>query len=595
MKVSYPPSFPRADAARLLRVRRYAVPRRMIQRATERRLAGDWAGACAAAGMDVAFNFSRVAFRHGAAVAAELEVDLAHLAPDLLRWHWSHGYRVVLAAYGEALLYARPSGPGTRMTLDFETAGDFWQRSASRNVEHWETARHLWDARHAGEVRERCGGADRVPFFEADGTPRAADLLPTADPGPGDPVGRAEWLALLHDRGEMPRLLEALGIEVVFRPGPRAPGSRLPHHFDSSRRPGAVFATLARMPIALAGIEREMRRLAAAGFGRRFRVHPVWRHTVVLELPGGGGPGVRVSLEMWETVMSLPWLPKMLWRRLPDLDLLRLGVLSTGELHPLVAAALFPARVPAEGEVGGPVPPVLPGPVRVRCGGDWHEIRAIGGRLRAPHSAPVAAAGEPAAVGEAGDADTHEDAGATPGAAVAATAAEVAAAVDRPALAAAETACDAAVRAWTTGKGRLPRVLRGQRQVMFALLQYGDTPGLVQLIEAGADMRVRDGERRTLLHQLHLVDWQVMLPLLLAAGVDIEARDDWGRTPLYVAAHGGWHDLAGALLDAEARPETVDETPVNPSLAQHSEDRTPRPGATPQPPPKTWWERLLGH
>ncbi|MGI5163258.1 hypothetical protein ACQEU3_02775 [Spirillospora sp. CA-253888] len=46
------------------RTRRYAVPRRMIEQAAERRAAGDWRGACAAADVDV-------------------EIDPAHLTPDL--------------------------------------------------------------------------------------------------------------------------------------------------------------------------------------------------------------------------------------------------------------------------------------------------------------------------------------------------------------------------------------------------------------------------------------------------------------------------------------------------------------------------------
>ncbi|MEU6753470.1 hypothetical protein ABZ914_45215, partial [Spirillospora sp. NPDC046719] len=52
------------EASRLRRIRRYAVPRWMIERAAERRLAGDWRGACAAANVDVDFDLADVAREH---------------------------------------------------------------------------------------------------------------------------------------------------------------------------------------------------------------------------------------------------------------------------------------------------------------------------------------------------------------------------------------------------------------------------------------------------------------------------------------------------------------------------------------------------
>src|SRR5688572_16470741 len=60
------------------RIRRYAVPATMIERCTERRLAGDWRGACAAGRVDVTFTDSE---------AEPFERELSELAPDLLRWH----------------------------------------------------------------------------------------------------------------------------------------------------------------------------------------------------------------------------------------------------------------------------------------------------------------------------------------------------------------------------------------------------------------------------------------------------------------------------------------------------------------------------
>ncbi|MGW7821163.1 VWA-like domain-containing protein [Streptomyces puniciscabiei] len=53
-----------------LRVRTYAVPPSMIELATRRRTAGDWAGACAAARIDVDLDLRAVARAHGREIAA---------------------------------------------------------------------------------------------------------------------------------------------------------------------------------------------------------------------------------------------------------------------------------------------------------------------------------------------------------------------------------------------------------------------------------------------------------------------------------------------------------------------------------------------
>src|SRR5258708_30684674 len=70
-----------------LRVREFAVPPSMIETATARRRVGDWAGACAAAGIDVDLHLRSVAGTHGRELARRVRADLRHLAPDLLRWH----------------------------------------------------------------------------------------------------------------------------------------------------------------------------------------------------------------------------------------------------------------------------------------------------------------------------------------------------------------------------------------------------------------------------------------------------------------------------------------------------------------------------
>src|SRR5690349_20533313 len=69
-------------------VREFAVPTSMIESATASRTAGDWAGACAAARVDVDLNLRVLGRSRGSHFAARIRSDLRHLAPDLLRWHF---------------------------------------------------------------------------------------------------------------------------------------------------------------------------------------------------------------------------------------------------------------------------------------------------------------------------------------------------------------------------------------------------------------------------------------------------------------------------------------------------------------------------
>src|SRR4051812_40031609 len=75
--------------ARLLswrQVREFAVPASMIEIATARRNSGDWAGACAAAYVDVDLDLRALASARGREFWALVRADLRRLAPDLLRW-----------------------------------------------------------------------------------------------------------------------------------------------------------------------------------------------------------------------------------------------------------------------------------------------------------------------------------------------------------------------------------------------------------------------------------------------------------------------------------------------------------------------------
>jgi hypothetical protein len=157
--------------------RRYDLTPAVVRAATERRLAGDWQGACAAARVDVDHQ---VVLR--ARTVPALADDLLHLAPELIRWHvLGHDleptrWRVPeLARYRDPDAFALvvttyPSLDPTRLRLT--TA-----RLPNNGVGPF--ARCLWDVRHAGElpalvIREH------VPWFVY--ALAAGDLEPAALP-----------------------------------------------------------------------------------------------------------------------------------------------------------------------------------------------------------------------------------------------------------------------------------------------------------------------------------------------------------------------------------------------------------------------------
>jgi hypothetical protein len=209
------------------------------------------------------------------------------------------------------------------------------------------------------------------------------------------------------------------------------------------------------------------------------------------------------------------WMPIAAYRRPIDLHLLRFGLLSPAGLHPLVGPVLAPfwnGSVPSAGDPWA-------GPVRVRCGGQWHELGWDGGRLRMPHS---------------GDERRREEA--------------------LRALGGEPHGCFAAALGWRDRSARLPRRLEEQRRDLMLRAQHGDVDGVLRLLDAGVDPHGRDPHGRTLLHLL-----PELLPRLLAAGLDVDERDLRGRTPLFAAIHaGGPAAHVRALIDAGARTDVTD-------------------------------------
>ncbi|MCX4695288.1 ankyrin repeat domain-containing protein [Streptomyces sp. NBC_01408] len=579
-RAELPGGYDPVDLKAWRRIRRYAVPGWMIERATAHRLAGDWRASCAAAAFDVTFDPADMAARYGAPLAEALEDDLRHLAPDLLRWHLPRvlgghttiapGLRIVLAHYGQRPGAPRdPDAPVLSVTTSPLIGGPQRLRlhcaplahrelyavfGMTFTVEDWTTARPLWDARHSAGLRARFGGgAGRLPFFRPDGSPLDPDDLPVDEPDAADPAARAEWVTLIQLAGGAALAFAAVGMEQDLTVPPQ-------HYYEPSID---TAAQLGRATFDLTRLAEEVRRLAAAGAGHRFRFAPPYGRTLELAQDGPGPHGrIRARVITREQQKEVPRLPQYAWRRLPDLELVRSGLITPEELHPLVTAALFPDSGPAAGPPG----PALPGPVKVRCGAQWHEVRSRGGVLELPHSL---------------EERQRERALLASGGAVA--------------------GCFAVEQSWTTGLGRLPRGLRAEQRELFLRAQHGDTPAVVALLDAGVDPRICDGARRGLLHVLHQLDHEELLPRLLDAGLDLEARDSQQQTPLYAAAHnGGSAALVRAFLAAGSRIDVLDHREMSLShvvrryrsadlgfLKQRVDEEYPGIGAR-------WWNRWIG-
>jgi hypothetical protein len=325
------------------RVRAYAVPPSMIDTATARRRAGDWAGACAAARVDVDLDLRTVSRRYGREFASLLRSDLRRLAPDLLRWHLPRiapdgllrpGLTLALARYGGVGADGRggdgrgPLGLVVRTAPAWADGGQrislaLWDPSArdAAALRHphpvpsrryrLDLHRHLWDAGRAGELRARCGAG-----ASPDGSDTEADALP----------------------GPM-RLLPPERRYAVGRWAEEA-GVLLAHGvLDVARGDGGA-----------------------------------WRLTGAREARGA--------------TTALPVLPDAATHVPPDLDLLAAGLVPPHALHPLVAAALAPgpaAEPPTSGLASAARPAGVLGepgePGVVECRGERHRIALVDGVL----------------------------------------------------------------------------------------------------------------------------------------------------------------------------------------------------------------------
>ncbi|MFF6814126.1 hypothetical protein ACFZAG_30235 [Streptomyces sp. NPDC012403] len=317
------------------RVREYAVPPSMIETATARRRVGDWAGACAAAGIDVDLRLRTLARSHGRELTDQVRDDLRHLAPDLLRWHMPRvapdgllrpGLTIALARYGRQdpvyLVVRTPPAwaeGGQRISLALWD-GDRLRAGAGPHPHprpgprfRLDLHRHLWDARRSGELPLRAGAG-----------PRAGDQDQPVPLPPGHHCAVDRW---------------ADEARIVLR--------------DAGRTTGSV--------------------IVRVGAGQRLRLD------LAEDPEGRAAPPVRIGPAPTDgSVSALPVLPEAATYVLPDLELLRTGAIEAGRLHPLVASALVPEHAPA----GPPRTPAPAGRPRVvECRGARHRIGLVDGVL----------------------------------------------------------------------------------------------------------------------------------------------------------------------------------------------------------------------
>ncbi|MFJ8751549.1 hypothetical protein ACIREO_19800 [Streptomyces sp. NPDC102441] len=285
-----------------LRVREIAVPPSMIETVTARRTAGDWAGACAAAGFDVDLDLRTVGRVHGSDLTTRLRADLRRLAPDLLRWHMPRtapdgflrpGTTLTLVRYDDPS-HARPVHLVARTAPRWAEAGQrisltLWDGHASPGPRGYrppdqrfrlDLHRHLWDASRSGELRERSVT--------------------------GGPAGR--WASSLPGRERFASDRWAAEAALLLTAERRPGGGRVAVRLGARRR-----------------LLLEVRTSAAASGG------------------GGTTPEVRsAEFARAGACTKLPVLPDAATWVLPDLELLRGGWIAPDKLHPLVAAALAP-------------------------------------------------------------------------------------------------------------------------------------------------------------------------------------------------------------------------------------------------------------
>ena len=90
-------------------------------------------------------------------------------------------------------------------------------------------------------------------------------------------------------------------------------------------------------------------------------------------------------------------------------------------------------------------------------------------------------------------------------------------------------------------------------QRLSAAVAAGDVDGVRRAVAAGADLEVRDGDRRTPLLLATRAGQVAIARVLLDAGADPDLADGEGVTPLAHARSRGYDAIAELLVAADAR------------------------------------------
>lgn len=334
------------------------VPPEMIEAATARRLAGDLAGAFAAARVELDVDIPQIVRSQGRELADQVVDDLFHIAPDLLRWNVPRALETAGALIVPGVLRRYPDGNGANLIVDTvwkqPTRLRLWvQTGVGRGelpdrVPGWyHLPRAYWDVRYTGELRDLCGGGPgRIPFHDAAG--RLLEVLPDGS-RPDDPVAMTEWVTSLWDEGRTGAALAAYGIALAEgepESWPKRPWIAVERLISDARRVLAdgVFGKLGgswRAGRPDRTIWFECRDEGQGGTDLELTFGPGDQVTARLRRPGAGDSRVITAPE---------------YRHPIDLDLLRFGLARPEDLHPAVARALFPNRSAAAGNPPG-VPP----------------------------------------------------------------------------------------------------------------------------------------------------------------------------------------------------------------------------------------------
>ncbi|GGM84444.1 ankyrin repeat domain-containing protein [Dactylosporangium sucinum] len=410
-----------------------------------------------------------------------------------------------------------------------------------------------------GDWRGACAAAriqvgDLPPVVEEDLRHLVPDLLRWHLPQPGHatwdwydevvPVARyPDGSALLLNRRSMlsfarsvPRAMVELprhlwddrhtaGLRDVCGPAPVRPGAACAHVTGRGRAcaeaagidPGSAPPDVFEQPWVWSRLLPAARALLA----RLRRREPVVRlgPALFLDLDGprlltdGPAAAARLRAAAAARLRAGEWMEPL------DAELVRHRYLDPAELHPLVHEALVgPYRRPHR---PSPVDAVVPVP----CGPATHRLAIRAGALVAlDHT--VEDLGREAVLGALGG----------------------------PAA-----GCSVALDRWRTGGEPLPDELERLHDELWQRVLYGDSAGVVRLLEAGfPPVPGRGGT--TLVHALDQLDFATVLPVLLRLGLDVNARSAAGRTPLHhVLRRGLCSDaLVEALLRAGADPRLRD-------------------------------------